>query len=454
MTALRVQQRSVAGAELLVVEDHSLPAIRFAVGLRGGARGDPDGRSGLTRVLLEMLLRGTEARPRTQFNTELEQMGSQLNAATGIELGLLRGCCLQRFVEPTLALAAEALATPRMATDEQESLVAELCSGLVAERDDDESLAELFLHTAFYGPGPIGRLPAGRVSELASITPKDLRDALARRLRAGELLLGFAGDVRMEQAERLAATLLQQLQGGAGQPLAVPTVACAEGLSITVVDKPDRTQAQLRVAAPGLRGDSPDIHAFLLGVVAFGGTFTSPFTREVRDSRGWSYTASASFNRWRGIPAPVVLRTAPALCDALDCLELELDLLSRLGSGQLEEGTAAFARDYLLNRFPFEVATAGDLLLPAMRSVLLGMPSDEVFRLPERLQAVDLSDVGPVMAKHLAADRATVVMVAPAERVVPALQQRFAQAAVQVVDYRDGLGKEAAEGVRSTGSAT
>jgi zinc protease len=208
------------------------------------------------------------------------------------------------------------------------------------------------------------------------------------------------------------------------------------GLRVLVVDKPERTQAQLYLGRLAASGHAPDALALWLGVTAFGGTFTSQFTREVRDVRGWSYSAYAEFARRRPWPTPVVLKSAPAIGDAVDCLALELELYQKLARGELDPGAVDFARAYLLNRYPLEVASPTDLLLPAVRNELLGLAPDELFRTPERLEALRSEDVSAALRRYLHTERLVVVMVATAAVVVPALRQRFPGAQVDVVDFR------------------
>ena len=275
--------------------------------------------------------------------------------------------------------------------------------------------------------------------ELQALTVDDIRAAY-KRVAASELIIGMAGAVTTERAEGLWRPILAQLQRKAPKAQVMPPAPEPKGLQIVVVDKPDRTQVQLRLARLSIDGRHPDLDSFWLGITAFGGTFTSPLTRAVRDERGWSYTAHADFRRRALHPSPVVLRTAPALEDAVNCLALELDLYHDLCDGKLAPAAVELARDYLLNRTPFETATAYDLLGPVITQELLGLPHARLWEVADRLSAVELEQVPAAVARHLPKDRVLALLVAPAEDVVPALKARFPTASLQVVDFRDGLG--------------
>ncbi|MEE8408547.1 MAG: pitrilysin family protein, partial [Myxococcota bacterium] len=315
----RLHRQQVHGATLLTLEDHSLPLVRTFVALRGGALADPPGGAGLNQVMLDLLLRGTELRCRQEFNATLEQLGSTLQAVTGATASVLRGVCLRRNLDATLELVAEALLRPALDAAEMSSLVDEIVESLRAERDDDDTLSEIFLRRALYAGHPLGRSPQGEIPELQCLEPAAIRAAHAERVRAPAAIVMLAGDVTPDEARSAVEPLLAGMPRDAPPTVEIPPVGAPTGLHITVVDKPERTQSPLRLACPVVDGNHPDAFAFWVGTVAFGGTFTAPFCREVRDVRGWSYTAHADFDR-RGLHTqPIVLRSAPSTDDLVDC---------------------------------------------------------------------------------------------------------------------------------------
>lgn len=198
---------------------------------------------------------------------------------------------------------------------------------------------------------------------------------------------------------------------------------------------------QLRLARPGVHVSHPDSYAFWLGIMAFGGTFTSPLTREVRDVRGWSYFAHADFRRRSRFVSPVVLRSAPALADAVDCLALKVELFDRLAAGQLEERHLTLARAYLLGRLPLQTATIFDLLGPAVTLDVLGLPQADLWDVAPRLEALTLGDIGATVGRHLSAAPATAVAVGPKEALLAPLQRRFPDYAIEVRPYTEGVGE-------------
>ncbi len=438
--APQMSRLEVNGATVIVVEEHSLPVVRFLVALRHGSGHDPEGASGATRLMLELVLRGTEHHTRRELHESLEELGSGLYGAGGHETGLWRGACLSRHLATTFALTNEALTQPSLDEGEHGKLVDETIAELRAARDDDDSLAEIFLRRALYPGHPFVRSPAGEIRDLQHIDTAAVRALYERRLASDELVVGFAGDVTPAQAERLVTELTARLPASLEAELPeLPDLPDLSGTRMLVVDKPGRTQTQLRVGRLACDGRSPRALPLWLGTVAFGGTFTSPFTHQVREVRGWSYGANASFDRRRRHRAPFVMRTAPALTDAVDCLALELELFAGLSRGELAGEAIERARSYLLNRYPFQVATAADMLSPAVAGELLGLPLTELRDLPAQLAAVTSDEVHGACRDLLPPENIAAVLVAPASDAVPRLEARFPGAHIDVIDYRDGL---------------
>jgi len=160
----------------------------------------------------------------------------------------------------------------------------------------------------------------------------------------------------------------------------------------------------------------------------------------VRDVRGWSYVAHADFSRRQVLPSPIVLRSVPPKENAVDCLALEIELMDKLAQGQLPQAVLERSRSYMLGRYPFEVATAADMLNPVLRCELLGEPATEIFATPSRIEALSDAQVRAALIKHLQPANLTVAMVSTAADIRDELARKLPAATIEVVDFRTELG--------------
>ena len=427
------------GATILAVEDHRLPVVRFALALPRGAAGDPEGQTGLTYAASELMFRGTAHKDRQTFNMALETLGSAVDTSVGSDTTMLGGVALQRHLEKTLALVCEALTEPAFGDEQRKLYVHETISELRAARDDDNQVAAHFLYQAFYAETPWHHPLEGEVADIMGLTSAALRHHHRALWCRQGAVIAFAGAIDAATAERLGTELLTALTDDSPQPTPKPVLRRPTKREILLVDKPDRTQVQMRLFTPGLAGNHPDILPFWLGVVAFGGTFTAPFCREVRDKRGWSYVAHAGFYRGGLHTRPVIMESAPAQRDAIDCLMLELALFDQLVAGEIADEAVALARSHSINRHPFSIATAHDLLDVEMRHAMLGLPPDEIQRFVATLEGLPTEVCLAALRDHLKAQAAQVVLVATAQDVLPHLTRALPDATIEVVDFREGL---------------
>src|SRR5207253_821545 len=68
------------GLTLLVLEQHRLPSVSYALWIKSGALSDPKDAPGLASFTADMLREGTAKRKSSEIAAELDEMGATLNA--------------------------------------------------------------------------------------------------------------------------------------------------------------------------------------------------------------------------------------------------------------------------------------------------------------------------------------------------------------------------------------
>src|SRR5262249_46720090 len=171
-------------------------------------------------------------------------------------------------------------------------------------RDDDGALATRWFDWQCAPGHAYGRTSLGTDQSIARIH-RDAAIALWRsEVVPDNLVIGVAGDVDEATAGKLAERVPQRLPTAPrprspaaqlpGDDRVVP-----DARRLIVVDKPDRTQAQIRIGHPSLRYGDPDTAALAIAEAVFGGMFSSRLMQEIRVKRGWSYGAGCALRRPR-----------------------------------------------------------------------------------------------------------------------------------------------------------
>jgi zinc protease len=424
-------------AHRIVEASPDTPLVWFEIAMNGGASLDPVGAEGLHRHAALLARRGAGARDRAALDDALDGMGAALELHVSRDAMSLSGLALSRHVDAVIDLAADILAAPRFSEDEHARLLRETPQVLDELRDDDSSLATRWFDWTC-APGHVyGRTSIGTEASLARIAEGGRQEAAAlwqREVVADNLTLGFAGDVSETTAERLATRLTDRLPAGPAPALPTATGASAPAVRrALLVDKSERTQAQLRFGHLSVRYGDPDTAALAIAEAAFGGMFSSRLMQEIRVKRGWSYGAGCGLRRSR-LPHWFEIWMAAGIDVAGAAVSLTLDLFADYAANGPTDDEVDFARSYLVGSMPFHVATARQRMQLAVRDAVFGLPDGFTARLPEALASLAAADVRAACARHFHPDRTTTVAVTTAEQASTALAGAGA-GALEVVDH-------------------
>ncbi len=423
----QVERVPLGHATLFTAYDPVIPVVGFQIRFPVGAATDEPRKEGTAVLAAEMLLRGTKHRDRRAFEEALDQLGASLSASAGPDELVVGGRCLTRTWPAVVSLLREALLEPRFDAGQLADLAEETVAELIASRDSDDHLADLGLGRALYGPGhPYGRNAAGSVESVPRVTVEDLVAFHGRVLQADQVVAGVSGAFDANTPDDLRS-LLAGVGGGVAWNLPLAAAPRA-GPRVILVDKPDRTQAQVRLGLAGLDARDPDFPAFVLFNEAFGVGFGGRLMKEVRVKRGWSYFAySHPILRPATVEWHAML--APSNEYAIEAAALARQLVGEARQG-LTRDEIAQARASRTNGLPFEVDTAGKRLELAIRQHTTGYDRVTATRAMEAMADVAVNEA---FVRRIRPEDLAVVVVGTASVLREKLEKEFGP--VEVVAY-------------------
>jgi zinc protease len=420
---------------LVIVEaSPDTPLVWFDVAIRGGACADPLGVEGLHRHAAILARRGAGRRDRAELDETLDGLGAAVEVGVSRDAMSVSGLSLSRHLDQVIDVAADILAEPRFAEDEHARLLRETPQVLDEIRDDDSALATRWFDWLCSPGHPYGRTSLGTSTSLGRIDRATATATWKREVVSGNLVIGLAGDIDDAAAQRVVARLTERLPT-AERPMiaAEPTAREAKGRRVILVDKPDRTQAQIRIGHLSARYGHPDTAALAIAEAVFGGMFSSRLMQEIRVKRGWSYGAGCALRRSR-MPHWFELWMAAGIDVAGPAVALALDLFADYALSGPTDDEVDFARSYLVGAMPFHVATARQRMQLAVRDAVFDLPSGFTARLPEALAALGAGDVRAACRAHMRPDDAVTVAVTTADHAQAALSDAKA-GTLTVVDH-------------------
>jgi zinc protease len=393
------------------------PLVWFDIAIRGGSSTDPLGIEGLHRHAALLARRGAGSRDRHQLDETLDSLGAMLDVSVSRDAVSVSGLALSRHLDAVIELAADVLADPRFSEEEHARLLRETPQVLDEIRDDDSALATRWFDWLCCPGHPYGRTSLGTETSLKQIERSAALALWKREVVPDNLVIGLAGDIDEATAARCVQRLISRLPAGSRVPdLAAPaSVTERRGRRVILVDKPDRTQAQIRIGHVALRYGHPDTAAIAVAEAVFGGMFSSRLMQEIRVKRGWSYGAGCALRRSR-LPHWFEIWTAAGIEVCGPAVGLTLELLAEYAANGPTDDEVDFARSYLVGAMPFHVATARQRMQLAVRDAVFDLPAGYTSNLPEALSQLTASDVRAACTRNLRPEDAVTVAVTTAEQ--------------------------------------
>jgi zinc protease len=423
-----------SGPIVIVEPSADAPLVWFDIAVRGGSSADPIGTEGLHRHAALLARRGAGKRDRAELDETLDSLGAALDVGPSRDSIQVSALALTRHLDAVVDLAADILAEPRFEEDEHARLLRETPQVLDEIRDDDSALATRWFDWLCSPGHPYGRTALGTESSLAKITLPAARALWKREVVADNLVIGLAGDIDEAAAARIVDRLLARLPKTPRPVLSLAAPASPPShRRLALVDKSDRTQAQIRIGHQSIRYGAPETAALAVGEAILGGMFSSRIMQEIRVKRGWSYGAGAAFRRSR-LPHWFEVSMAAGIEVAGPAIALTLDLLSDYAANGPTDDEVDFAKSYLVGSMPFHVATARQRMQIAVRDAVFDLPSGFTVRLPEALAQLTAADVRAACAACIKPDAAVTIAVTTADKAKDALEAAGA-GELTVVDH-------------------
>jgi zinc protease len=405
----------MSGPQVIIEPSPDAPLVWFEVAIRGGAALDPPGIEGLHRHAALLARRGAGKRDRTQIDDALDSLGTSIDVNVTRDSVSISGLALSRHIGTAIEVCADILAAPRFEEEEHERLLRETPQMLDEIRDDELALATRWFDRVCCPGHPYSRTVIGTEASIPRIKHSTAVELWRKEVVAENVVIGLAGDVDGATTPKLVDRLIERLPQG--KPVAQPDVAGRgeSGRRMILVDKPGRTQAQIRIGHVSERYGGPDTPALTIAETIFGGMFTSRLMQELRVKRGWTYDAACAVRRSR-MPHWFEIFAATNIEVAGPAVALMLELLADFAEHGPTDDEVDFARSYLVGSMPFHVATAHLRMQLAMRDAIFDLPIGYSAHLPALVGEVTAHDVRATCARHFHPDDAVTVAVTTSER--------------------------------------
>lgn len=263
--------------------DH-LETVSLGVWVAAGARHEADHEHGLSHLLEHMAFKGTKTRSARKIAEEIEEVGGELNAATGLDTTAYYARVLKGDEGVALELLSDILLNSEFNADDLEKEREVILQEIASVQDDPEDFAGDLLQEVAFPNQALGRPILGTPESVGRLQSRDLASFFATRYHPGAMVVSAAGAVDHEKLVRHAEALFGGLTPGSE---GTESLAAYRG-GIAASHKPyEQSHLIVGFPAPGYTDDDFFTAQVFSGL--FGGGMSSRLFQEIRERRGLCY---------------------------------------------------------------------------------------------------------------------------------------------------------------------
>ncbi|MCU1658645.1 MAG: insulinase family protein [Pseudonocardiales bacterium] len=414
---LSVDERVLGtGLRVIVVRKPGVPLVevRLRVPFQSARPADP----ARAAVLSDAMLTGAGQFDRSDLAAAVQGLGGDLSVGVDADRLMIGGNALATSLPQLFDLIATVLTEPTYPSAEVATERERLVEKLTIARSRAGVIAGEALAHRMWGEHPYAHdLPQAR--DVAATTPAQLRKLHADRVRPEGAVLVVVGDV---SPARVLDRMESALSGwaGAAARARVPGLPEPVPAPLLVVDRPGSVQSSIRLGGSALGRDHERYPALQLANLIFGGYFSSRWTENLREDKGYTYGPHSRIEH-AVLGSTLLLDvevatevTAPAL------LETRYEL-GKIASLPVTEAEVDAVRQYAIGTLALSTATQAGLAstLAALAAFDLGL--DWIAEHPKRLGAVTVDEVSAAAMEFFAPARLVEVVVGDAATITEPL---------------------------------
>ncbi len=400
------------GLTIVTDEMPNLHSAAVGVWVGAGSRSENDNQHGISHLLEHMAFKGTHRRSARDIAEQIEAVGGEVNAATGIE----NTSYYARILQDDLPLAVDILGDILTnSTFEEEELHREqhvILQEIGAAFDMPEDRVFDYIQEEAFPDQPLGRTILGTPQTVKGFGKTDLDAYLASQYHGPDMVLSAAGGIEHDALVDLGQSVFS---GFAGTKCPEPQKAAYRGGEKRDIQK-DQMEAQVVLGFEGRSYRHEDFYTTQVLASVLGGGMSSRLFQEVREKRGlcysvyafhWGFADSGLFGIHAATGAENLEELMPVLLGELTRATQDLSLaeLNR-ARAQIKAG--------LLMSMESPSARASQV---ARQTLLFGRPMTTE-ELVERIEAISVDDIRVMAEKLVVGSAPTLASVGPVEKLM------------------------------------
>ncbi len=404
------------GLRLITVSDDRHPLVSLRMAFESGDIYDPAGSVGVSSAVASLVNEGTEEYSSRELAEEIDRIGASLSAASASDHTIVKASALSKFTPDLLDLFAGLVLTPTFPEKELALYKQNTIEGLKYQRSQPDFLADEQVARVVFGQHPYS-INSPNADDISALERQALEEFHGRFWAPNNGMLIAVGDFE-------TADLVSQLEARFGGWERVPPVEMEfpgfperEQRTLTIVDRPGSSQANIVLSNLALKRNDPDYFPVLVMNQVLGAGASSRLFMNLREEKGYTYGAYSRIyaKRFAGsFEATAEVRTAVTR----DSLNEFFSELERIRSERVPQQELDDAKNFLAGVFPIRIETQGGLVSQIVSQRLYGLPDDYLETYRDNVRGVGADEVERVAAKYIHPDSIAIVIVGDAVEIL------------------------------------
>ncbi|MPQ47335.1 insulinase family protein [Marinifilum sp. N1E240] len=423
------------GMKVLVVANHKLPQVGFAISLLNDPIAEGD-KAGYLSVMGQLLDRGTTKRSGKQIAEEIDFIGAELGvSSSGVDAG-----GLSRYKEKIIELMADVLQNPTFPQEEFDKIVKQTLSGLEANKTDPNSMASNMRSRVLYPANhPYGDVVTEET--VKSFTVEDCKKYYTTYFKPNKALMAIVGDITTKEAKKLVKKYFGDWESAEVPNHKYEMPAKMEGKRVVLSNKDAALQSLVRIynSFELKKGNADVIPASVMNAM-LGRGFSGLLMKNLREDKAYTYGAGSRLYSDKLVGGFYTSSEVKAEVtdSALMQMVVEMDRIrdTKLTQDHLNMTKATMAGD-----FARSLEDPGTIARFAMAIERYNLPEDYYATYLEKLDKVTLEDIQAMAKKYVDPNNAVYLVVGD-KKYKKQLAKLSSTGKVEEYDYKGDIVKE------------
>jgi zinc protease len=413
----KVTERKLSNGLVVVLAPlPSVPKVTTILTFRNaGAASDREKHAGIAQIAASVANEGTDTRTSKQIKEELRSIGGSLSLNSDSDSTSIFATSLSEFSTRLFDLMSDVTQHASFPENELKLAKENTIQQIQAGRANPGFLANERFQKAVFGNHPYGFVVPDEKS-INALTQADLRSYTARYFIPNNSHLIVVGDIDPDKTFAEVEKAFGPWKSSTAPADENPAVPMRDKRQIYFVNRPGSIQSAIYIGNVTIPRKDKDYFALRTADTIYGGSFYSRLTRNIRESKGYTYSPFSSSNtqaKTGSFLAGAFVRnevTGPTLLEIF----YELDRM-RVWPVDAEELKAA--KEYSTGQFSVELASQSGLAGRINTVYTYGLSKDFINDFRPKIEALTPEDIQQAAAKYFDTYRAAIVIVGDYDKV-------------------------------------